>query len=277
MHYTKITLRFTTPQDPPYFIGSQIRGALGYALKRTVCINPSYLCQGCFAIDNCLYYDFYEAKNGYHPYRLDFELGKSYYDFSLYLFEQATERLPYVVSALHTMLTTNGLGKERTKITDYRLLVNGVSAIAEGKILLPQNPVVVYQPPKTTTSKITLKLLTPLRIKHHNRFVRSADDLNLQSIVSSIYQRQQMLAGKARTRLPFAVQGRVTDSFAHFKDLTRYSGRQQGHLKIGGMLGEMTFEGVDAESYRLLKLGELIGVGKQTVFGLGKVAVVDLK
>ncbi len=275
MYYTKITLRFTAPFDPPYFIGSQIRGALGYALKRTVCINPAYQCEGCFATDNCLYYDFYEAKNGYHPYRLDFELSKSYYDFSLYLFEKATERLPFIISALHTMLTKNGLGKEQIRIGEYRLSVNGVPVVKEERILLPETPVAVYQPPEKSASDITLKFLTPLRIKHHNRFVRNAAHLSLQSLVNSIYQRRQMLEGKARTRLPFEVQGKVVDRFAHFKDLTRYSGRQQGRLKIGGMLGEMTFTEVDAESYKLLKLGELIGVGKQTVFGLGKIAVVE--
>ena len=277
MHYTQITLRFTTPFDPPYFIGSQIRGALGYALKRTVCINPAYECNGCFASDNCLYYDFYEAKNGYHPYRLDFELGKSYYDFSLYLFEEATEKLPFVVSALHTMLTKNGLGKDQIRISEYRLSINGISAMKEGKIVLPQECVMPYHPPKKSASRLTLKLLTPLRIKHHNRFVRSAEHLSLQGIVNSIYQRKQMLEGKERTRLPFEVQGKAVDTFAHFKDLTRYSGRQQGRLKVGGMLGEMTFEGVDAQSYQLLRLGELIGVGKQTVFGLGKIAVIDIE
>ena len=44
----------------PYkFIGSTIRGALGWSLKRVVCINPSFKCEGCFAKDNCLYYDMY--------------------------------------------------------------------------------------------------------------------------------------------------------------------------------------------------------------------------
>ena len=275
MRYTKISLRFTTPFDIPYFIGSQIRGALGYALKKVVCINPTYECKECFAAHNCLYHDFYEAKNGYHPYRLDFELGKSYYDLSLYLFEKATDKLPFIVSALHMMLTKNGLGKERTKISEYRLSVNDIPVVKEEKILLPKTPVMVYQPPQKSVSTITLKFLTPLRIKQNNRFVRNAEHLDLRSLINSLYQRKEMLEGRGRARLPFEVQGRIVDNFVHFKDLTRYSGRQKGRLKIGGMLGEMTLAGVDTESYRMLKLGELIGVGKQTVFGLGKIEVVD--
>ena len=33
---------------------------------------------------------------------------------------------------------------------------------------------------------------------------------------------------------------------------------------------------IDKRSYELLKLGEIIGVGKQTVMGLGRIEVIDL-
>lgn len=84
-----------------------------------------------------------------------------------------------------------------------------------------------------------------------------------------------MLEDKEREKLPCTPQGKIVDRLTHFKDLTRYSGRQKGRLKIGGVLGEIGIEGIDAESYRLLKFGELIGVGKQTVFGLGKIRVAE--
>jgi len=89
MKYTKITI--IIKDKPPYFIGSQLRGALGYALKKVTCINPSFKCDGCFATNNCLYYEFYEEKNVFHKYRFDFELGKEFYDFSFYLFDDKTE------------------------------------------------------------------------------------------------------------------------------------------------------------------------------------------
>ena len=115
MKYTKLSIIIKTTQKPQYFIGSQIRGAFGYALKKVTCINPTYSCEGCFATSNCLYHQFYEEKNSYHKYRLDFELGKNYYDFSFYLFDDVCEKLPYIISALHMMLTQNGLGKEKVK------------------------------------------------------------------------------------------------------------------------------------------------------------------
>jgi len=45
---------------------------------------------------------------------------------------------------------------------------------------------------------------------------------------------------------------------------------------MDGILGEMVITGIDKRSYQLLKLGELVGVGKQTVFGLGRIEIEDL-
>jgi hypothetical protein len=62
MKYTKLTIKINSTNKPPYFVGSQLRGAFGYALKKVTCINPTFKCEGCFATTNCLYYDFYEKK-----------------------------------------------------------------------------------------------------------------------------------------------------------------------------------------------------------------------
>jgi CRISPR/Cas system endoribonuclease Cas6 (RAMP superfamily) len=45
---------------------------------------------------------------------------------------------------------------------------------------------------------------------------------------------------------------------------------------MDGIIGEIALMGLDERSYRLLKLGEIIGVGKQTVMGLGRVEVEDI-
>ena len=36
MKYTKLTIKIKSNDKPPYFIGSQLRGAFGYALKKVV-------------------------------------------------------------------------------------------------------------------------------------------------------------------------------------------------------------------------------------------------
>ncbi len=68
-------------------MGSTLRGAFGYALKRIICINPSFRCDSCFTKDECLYYDFYEQNNSFHKYRFEIELGSKpgwFWDFLTY-------------------------------------------------------------------------------------------------------------------------------------------------------------------------------------------------
>jgi CRISPR/Cas system endoribonuclease Cas6 (RAMP superfamily) len=48
-------------------------------------------------------------------------------------------------------------------------------------------------------------------------------------------------------------------------------------MNLGGLMGEILINNADKEIYRLLKLGEVIGVGKSTVFGLGKIKVEEIK
>ncbi len=277
MKYAKISVRFMSQKEPPYFIGSQLRGAFGYALKEVVCINPSRRCEGCFASQNCLYFEFFESRS-YHLYRFDFELGKSYYDFSLILFEEAIQKIPYIISALHRVLSVHGLGKERLKPNRFEWSLNGIplSNVKDRLRLPPEDERALnYELPKNSASSVTVKLITPLRIKYKNRFVRDPHSLKLRTLINSIYQRKAHLTKGSFQTLPFEPRGEIIDAFVRFKDLSRYSGRQKGHLKIGGLLGELQIKGLDDQSYEALKLAELIGVGKQTVFGLGKIEVID--
>lgn len=173
------------------------RGALDYALKRVVCINPSYQCENCFAQSNCLYYEFYEEKNVTHRYRFAIELGHQDYSFGLYLFNEACDKLPYLLSAVHRMLTEQGLGREKIKITDFTIKVNG-EQVYDGKEfcrfdLIEQKSIDFSNQAsdQIEPTNVVLKLKTPLRIKKNNRFLR--DTVDLEDILRSIHQRYTQL------------------------------------------------------------------------------------
>ncbi len=121
-------------------------------------------CDGCFATSNCLYHQFYEEKNSYHKYRLDFELGKNYYDFSFYLFDDVCEKLPYIILALHMMLTQNGLGKKRLNMKFLKCLLMMNLVRQTGKIVLPKDFIKKFEI-ENIYENIKLKFCTPLRIK----------------------------------------------------------------------------------------------------------------
>jgi len=271
MKFTQISILIKPNNHPPYFIGSQLRGALGYALKKVSCINPSFRCEGCFSASSCTYYQFYEQKNSFHKYRFDFELGLAYYDFNLYLYDTATKQLPYIVSALYMMLTKNGLGKERTIYPEFELFINDKQSLKNGELNLPNKYVQELQIDDMHVNVI-LYLKTPLRIKKGNNFIRD-DRLELKDIINSIYQRQMQLLDKGYKKFPYSIQGEIIKKDLYYRELTRMSNRQKTTMNLGGIMGEIEIIGLNKECYEVLKVGELIGVGKQTVFGLGKIKV----
>ncbi len=269
MEYVHLSVLAKMKEPPPFFIGSQLRGGFGHALKKTVCINPSFHCEGCFGARECLYYDFYEKKGAFHDYRFDFQLGFSYYDFSLYLFKEAARKLPYVLSALHRLLTQQGLGPKRECADDAEYFINGESVYKEGEFALPREYIQTFQN-DTYCPDVTLRLHTPLRIKKQNRYARP-QQLEAKDILLSIQKRAAQLGEWEPARLDLDFE--TVDKQLEYTRLMRYSNRQKTAMKFDGVTGQMRLRGLDRTNYELLRLGELIGAGKSTVFGLGKIEI----
>jgi len=256
-------------------MGSALRGAFGYALKKVTCINPSYKCEGCFAQSSCLYYRFYEATNISPSYRFDFALGANRYDFDFYLFEETLSVLHDIIFAFEKMIKEIGLGKENKTYQDFRLFVNDSLVNADKTLTIPQNCIKSLQI-DSFCPNIRLRLLTPLRMKKNNRFIRDGK-ITLFDMLNSIYQRKLQFTGQERQKLDFEVEGEIVSKHIKYKELTRESYRQQSKMKLGGIMGSMEIRGLNQKSYEILKLGELIALGKSCVFGLGKIKIEEIK
>ncbi|RZD16161.1 MAG: CRISPR system precrRNA processing endoribonuclease RAMP protein Cas6 [Candidatus Acididesulfobacter guangdongensis] len=55
-----------------------------------------------------------------------------------------------------------------------------------------------------------------------------------------------------------------------WKSVDRYSNRQKRHMKISGFTGKISFENVGQEFLWIIRVGEIIHLGKNTTFGNGK-------
>ena len=62
----------------------------------------------------------------------------------------------------------------------------------------------------------------------------------------------------------------VKERDTHWHDWERYSARQDVRMKMGGILGSVTFSGDLSEFMPYLLLGGHLHVGKGTSFGLGR-------
>jgi len=122
---------------------------------------------------------------------------------------------------------------------------------------------------------VRVKFITPLRIKKDNVFLKN-DNISLKEILNSIYQRRLGLFGQAHEALECEIRGEITKKDLKYVELTRRSNRQNTTMNFGGLTGSLEMRGVSKECMELLKLGEIIGVGKQTVFGLGKIETEDM-
>ncbi len=243
MRYSKLTYK-TKAKKPYLFIGSKVRGALGYTLKEEVCINPSYKCAGCFALKKCVFFKMYEEQNITHKYRLDIKLDDKEYKFSLLLFDELIQYEEAIHSAVMKSLHPLPV-KHKTKIKKIK-------------------------EKKKHIKLLKLSLVTPLRIKQKNRF--ATKDISVIEILNSIKRRYSDLQNKEYKKEIFK-EPEIISKHLYFQDLIRRSDKQKTKMNMGGLMGEMILKDIDAEVYKILKIGEVTGVGKSTVFGLGKIKV----
>jgi CRISPR/Cas system endoribonuclease Cas6 (RAMP superfamily) len=72
-------------------------------------------------------------------------------------------------------------------------------------------------------------------------------------------------------RLPFLIK--IVKRVLYWHDWERYSNRQETRMKMGGFMGEITYEGDFEPFLPYIRLGEYMHVGKGSSFGLGRYEV----
>jgi len=292
LKYIKLSINAKLSTIPPPFIGSMIRGAMGGALKDVVCINPTFDCKDCFAKDNCLYYEFYEEKNRFLNYRLDFKLNQQNLEFNYYLFNKACEKYPYILSAIEKLFTKKGLGVKRETTNNFKIYHNNKliydgnnfknikieptrhsELVSESKFHTPTLRHCAFDAESKPPTIIKLKLITPLRLKKNGRFLKP-ETLDIKDILISVIGKKAFFENEQKEHIEQFPTVVMKD--LKFLDLTRYSNRQKTKMKIGGIIGEMIINNLTPQTYNLLKYGEITGVGKLNSFGLGKIEIENL-
>ncbi|MEW6288430.1 MAG: CRISPR system precrRNA processing endoribonuclease RAMP protein Cas6 [Thermodesulfobacteriota bacterium] len=302
--------RFTSPATLPAFKGSMLRGAFGHALKKVVCALRRKTCAGCLLAETCVYSFIFEphiipvdrgnnrARTAVrpHPYVLQppvdnrraFGEGDAF-TFSLTLFGAANDFLPHIIYAVEQMGET-GLGRSvdngRGCFTLAAVETDGATLYdGDKKILhqgLPLQSLELQAPPAAPVNSLTVKLLTPLRLKHDNRFQQNLPfHLLIRAALRRIASLEETF-GQGEPPLDYrglvqkAEQVVTRESDCQWIDLKRYSNRQKTDMLIGGLQGTLVYEGELAEFLPLIRYCEVTHLGKQTAFGLGIVDVQEV-
>ncbi|MBT9133405.1 MAG: hypothetical protein DDT38_00126 [Firmicutes bacterium] len=294
---------------PPY-LGSTLRGVLGRAFRDLACMARRPDCGGCMFISRCAYAYVFETnrltvpeETGHyyvpHPFVLEPPLEQRTYfakeerlAFNLVLLGQGLEYLPFFIAAFH-LSDKLALGAKRYPFAlvkvDQLLEADVIPVWNEGSSLLRQPAVqnliasLNGQACGPAPEELTVLLETPARLVYEGQL---AHRLDFPLLMRALFRRLGLL-GKAHGRtalaLPFqellhaagTVEAVQTDLV--WQDWDRYSSRQRTKLQMGGLVGSVRFRGKLQPFLPFLRMGEIVHVGKGTVFGLGKIKLQTMK
>ncbi len=307
----RFTLKARDELHLPPYKGGTLRGGFGHTFKRVVCFQREVkTCQGCLLRENCPYAYIFETsppsdaqvlrKHSDVPlpfviepdttdrrttYRPDDTLS-----FDLILVGQAINYLPYFIVVFRE-LGNRGLGWERGKYSLHEVEAVQPLSRTQERIYSATDEMVCSSELEVTFQdierhaeeipgdEVTLRFLTPTRIKHEGRFIsRPPFHVIVRNILRRVSSLYYFHCGE---QWEFDYRGTIERAKkigsvrlnTRWVDWERYSGRQKAKMKMGGFVGEAVYGGDLAEFRPLLLLGQLVHIGKACVFGNGRYEV----
>ena len=300
-----------TPLELDEHSGSALRGSFFEAIWQRFCTNKSSpTCAVCPLHTTCpvstivapLREENVRGQDIPRPYILLPPLdGKRRYErgetlsFGLTLFGNIISLLPYIILSVG-LLEEGGLGRRVQdhnglrgrftvkRVESYNLFDNTQQTLYEaGKPLVATQTLAMTETEVQTRAatlspeRITLTLLTPLRLRDRDRLVKRGE---FAPLVHRLLERFDALDATYGTgNSPFlsqrqqlverAEQVSCSEDATYWEEVGSYSRRQQRVTPISGLRGHATFTGDLTPFRELLVWGELMHVGKSCVKGNG--------
>ncbi len=265
----------------PRFKGSTVRGALGWAFKRVVCIRPDGQCERCVVQQSCHYPYVFETsppaeapafrgqRYAPHPYVLEPPLEeKEHYaagepvTFSLLLFGRAVTALPYVILAVD-WAGRAGIGRGRARFAletvRQREADGRTSVIYDGlskRFLWERNELRLdafiqarrLQFRDHVGNRVRLRFQTPTRVRVGGDLQDTLPfDLLVRSVLRRLWQLMLVHGDETPTldHRPLIERARAVPTLHQaltWRDWERYSHRQRTKMRLGGFIGEVEYE-----------------------------------
>ncbi len=309
LSYVSITLLLKCREEARLqpFLGSALRGALGQSLKKSVCLPQCRAVDTCILRERCAYAICFETPvpanssrlRGQdripHPIVIEPPLDEkanwsreSVLGFGLTMFGRAIDYFPYLLAAADVM-GKSGLGALRVKFLLEKAIDQRTGSEVwpgpEGLISMPQAGTLTgaVHTEENEVERVELTWETPVRLVEGGGLIRHP---SFRTLVRALLARLSSLlyfhGGRAleadfRGLLERASAVTTELSDLELKRLSRWSNRQQAKVPLDGLVGSVTYSGAAlGEFLPLLRAGEIMHVGKGTVFGLGKYRVEEV-
>ncbi|MBD3181139.1 CRISPR system precrRNA processing endoribonuclease RAMP protein Cas6 [Candidatus Poribacteria bacterium] len=290
----------------PSYKGSTLRGGFGYIFRSVVCSNNKSDCKECKSRKDCAYSYIFETSptdidekfSGYsdipRPFVIESDENRNRYfevgnrlQFDLILIGKAIDYLPYFIFSFDE-LGSKGLGRDRTSFIlqevcgfDFEKKQWEPIYYPEEKFLKAELPTVkAGQLAFESQNKLKLQFITPTRIKYRGKYIC---DLEFHVMMRNLLRRISLMMifhGGIEPDFDFndlitkAKEIDVSQWDLGWQDWNRYSTRQKTRMKLGGFTGDVEYMGDISNFITFIALGELIHIGKNATFGLGKYKVM---
>lgn len=292
----------------PGFLGSTLRGAFGNIFRDMVCSTRLEDCRACPLVAQCAFPRYFmtaplpgqplqKLQDVPRPYvfRVDppseghrTVFAEEMLPFGLLLFGNGIEAFPYFLNSFRE-LAQRGLGKKRGGASLHR--VDLLQAGSPVPIYSRERPVIHL--PTTVDSwsrllnrlsscpdrrELRLRFLTPVRFKVDSQWHEPEQELTFAKYMRVLLRRLSSVwgfAGDFRLDWDFAsILQRAENVRTTFQSLRRlpwqrHSSRTDHWTELGGLVGEVCYQGNLDEFAPLVEMGSLVHLGKNTTFGLG--------
>lgn len=292
----------------PAFKGSTLRGGFGTAFKQMVCLLRKESCVNCILKEKCAYCQIFEsprcdaagierkASHDPHPFVIEapLEARQRYLPgervcFNLILVGKGADYFPYFILAFEELGRIGiGLGKGNFQLMKVENLSDVTGA--QGEVMYDNESQTVRTKYRVTSFSdvleqsrhlnpyaVTLHFLTPTRIKQRGDLIAEMDfETFMRNLLRRLSWLSELYCGQ-KWDLDYAALLEQARNGVHTKnaelrwyDWERYSSRQNKKLKMGGFVGNITYEGEMRDFLPFVKMGEYLHIGQGTTFGLGK-------
>jgi hypothetical protein len=282
---------------PAYKSGNIVRGAFGGIFRKLVCVPGCQDAKTCDLRATCPYARVFEPRaargegpSGLADWPRPFVFRASHLDgqtiqegepfhFDVHLFDAVDPALSYFVQAF-AELAREGLGPGRGRaelVSVDQLDLSGAKIGQAGELAAPS--VVDLSGAGERAERVLVRFLSPTELKTEGGVAERPEFGVLLGRLRDRISTLRALYGAGPLDIDFramgerAAQVRMTRCELEWAEADRISSRTGQRHPLGGFVGEAEYVGELGEFLPYLRLGQWVGVGRQTVWGKGQIGV----